>query len=153
MDLISLFVQPPNLFHVAGRDRVDVLAVSVSSDESDFEGSKESYPDVRNVDTETEHVDSDVYPNNSDDSDGDSTSNGDGHTLPDNDSAQSKAYTSRPAIRKSKRATAGSHSNPFHLTKSSCNAVSVSADSQVWTNVCTALVTFLFTAVLYGLFR
>ena len=96
---------------------------------------------------------SDVYPNNGDDSDGESTSNGDGHTLLDNDCAQSKAYTPRPAVRKSKRATAGFHSNPFHLPKSSCNAVSVSADSQVWTNVCTALFTFLFTAVLCGLFR
>ena len=146
-------MQPPNLFHVAGRDRVDVLAVSVSSDESDFEGSKESYPDVRNVDTETEHVDSDVYPNNSDDRDGESTSNGDRHTLPDNDCVQSKACTPRPAVRKGKRATTGSHSNPFHLPKSSCNAVSVSADSQVWTNLCTGLFTFLFTAVLCGLFR
>ena len=35
----SQIVQPPNLFHVAGRDRVDVSAASVSSDESDFEGS------------------------------------------------------------------------------------------------------------------
>ena len=93
---------------------------------------------------------SDKYPNNGD---GESTSNGEGHTLPDNDFAQSKAYTPRPAIRKSKKATAGSHSNPFHLPKSSCNAVSVSADSQVWTNVCGALFTFLFTAVLCGLFR
>lgn len=33
-----------------------------------------------------------------------------------------------PAVRRSKRVTAGTHSNPFHLPKSSCNAITVSTE-------------------------
>ncbi|XP_024117618.1 uncharacterized protein LOC112139155 [Oryzias melastigma] len=46
-----------------------------------------------------------------------------------------------PAIRKSKRTTAGSHSNPFHLPKSACNAITVTTDmvAQVITSLGTAL--------------
>ncbi len=46
-----------------------------------------------------------------------------------------------PAVRRSKRATAGVHTNPFHAPRSACNAVSISTDmvSQVLTSIGTAL--------------
>lgn len=46
-----------------------------------------------------------------------------------------------PAVRRSKRATAGVHTNPFHAPRSACNAVSVSTDmvSQVLASIGTAL--------------
>ncbi len=46
-----------------------------------------------------------------------------------------------PAVRRSKRATAGVHTNPFHAPRSTCNAVNVSTDmvSQVLTSIGTAL--------------
>lgn len=56
-----------------------------------------------------------------------------------------------PAIRKSKRTTAGSHSNPFHLPKSTCNAVSVSTD--MVSQVLTSLGTALFEKALQGAFH
>lgn len=39
-----------------------------------------------------------------------------------------KAQAPIPAMRRSTRATAGSHSNPFRLPKSSCNTVTVTTD-------------------------
>ncbi|RXN06967.1 Retrovirus-related Pol poly from transposon [Labeo rohita] len=46
-----------------------------------------------------------------------------------------------PVVRRSKRATAGVHTNPFHAPRSACHAVSVSTDmvSQVLTSIGTAL--------------
>ncbi|ROL47075.1 hypothetical protein DPX16_18873 [Anabarilius grahami] len=46
-----------------------------------------------------------------------------------------------PAVRRSKRSTAGVHTNPFHAPRSACHAVSVSTDmvSQVLTSIGTAL--------------
>lgn len=55
-----------------------------------------------------------------------------------------------PAIRKSKRTTAGSHSNPFHLPKSACNAITVSTD--MIAQVLTSLGTALYEKALQGAF-
>ena len=65
--------------------------------------------------------------------------------------ARSKADAPTPAIRKSKRETAGTHPNPFHLPKSACNAVSVSTD--MVSQVLTSLGTGLFEKALQGAFE
>lgn len=46
-----------------------------------------------------------------------------------------------PAVRRSKRSTAGVHTNPFHAPRSACHAVSVSPDmvSQLLTSIGTVL--------------
>lgn len=125
--------QTPYLLHVA--DRI-CLTVTASTNESDIEGPEEGYADMRTCDTGTECVNSGVLPDVSD-SDLHITRNRDEPTLTDIDGgAGSEAY---------------SHSNPFHLPKSACNAVSVRTDmvSQVLTSFGTAL----FEKALQGAFE
>lgn len=125
------------------------LPDSASADESYTDNPNEDYADMRDCDTETECVDIEVHPDV--DSDLHITRNRDGHTSADiSGGGGSKTYVPTPAIRKSKLATAGSHSNPFHLPKSACNAVSVSTD--MVSQVLTSLGTALFDKALQGAF-
>lgn len=108
--------------------------------QSDSDGPEEGQADMGNCDME--FVNNDVW---SDISDGDLliAKTRDRHTPTDiAGRAESKTYAPNPAIRQSKPANAGFHSNPFNLPKSAFNAVSIHMVSQVLTNLALWVVFF-----------
>lgn len=116
------------------------LPDTAPADESDSDKPDEDYTDMTDCDTETECVNGEGHPDVRE-SDLPITETKYRHLLPVSPETGSKDYAPMPAVRKSKRVTAGSHSNPFHLPKSACHAISVSTDmvSQVLTSVGAAL--------------
>lgn len=146
-------VLPPQSVQTANLPQVaEGVGLSVTStDQIDSEEPDEHCADMRNCDAEAECVNSDVHPDVSD-TDLPMTRNRNRHALTYTaDGTGNKASAPKPAIRKSKRATAGSHSNPFHLPKSACNAVSVSTD--MVSQVLTSLGAALFEKALQGAFE
>lgn len=112
-------------------------------------GPDRSRVDIRNCDSE--FVNNGVHPDVND-NDQPIGKVGDKEPLSDiAGGADDEAYAPTPAVRRSKRANAGSHSNPYHLPKSACNAVSVS--TEMASQVLTSLGTALFERALQGAFE
>lgn len=144
--LPSVPVPNPELIHVV--ERVE-LPVSAHPHDHDSDGPEENCVNMQNNDMETKSVHSGTFPDNSGlfvaENRDRCTSTDLGHR------GGNGAYAPTPAVRKSARGTAGLHSNPFHLPKSTCNAVSVSTD--MVSQVLTSLGAVLFEKALQGAFE
>lgn len=139
-------VPAPTLPHAAAQSSLPVTALP---DGEDSEGPEEGCADVRDFDTGS--VNDDVGPDVCDE--GRPITWSKARQMPTDISGVvgSKACAPKPAVRKSKRVTAGIHSNPFHFPRSACNAVSVSTD--MVSQVLTSLGTALFEKALQGAFE